>query len=405
MGDKFTARQVRKYARSLQIPTSTLEEFDYFIQLPTKGKETIHDPFRPLFRVIHDDTQSLAGLIRVTSQHIREGTMDEDLMQKRVMDWRRLLHRLNVSLGDIDQRLRTFATFSRDFEEQSLAFHQGLNMPSEKFASDTRDIVRDCINLLDRSANSLLAEMQIVDSRRSIAEAKSVAKLTELAFIFIPLSFVASCFSMQVDALKDPVPLYRFVLVAIAFVAIVYAIRLSIRSTAILEYRRITLLRIQDDSHLQYNQPIPTRIFLAWVGKAIGKAVFTSMTSIITVAAPVVVIAAVFGAILSPIILLWLRGIDKGFTAVITVLMLLLDVALVYPVAYTASGKLDPKRIVHDIKENLELKKAERKRALKRERRRQGIADPEAQGIDMESNDESDEETATGSGETPTSDV
>lgn len=391
INDKFTARQVRRYARSLQAPTSTLDEFDYFLQLPTKGKETTYDPFRPLFRVIHDDTQSLAGIIRVTSQRIREDTMDEDLMQKRVMDWRRLLHRLNVSLADIDQRLRTFSTFSRDFDEQSLAFHQGKEMPSEKFASDTREIVRDCINLLDRSANSLLAEMQIVDSRRSIAEAKSVAKLTELAFIFIPLSFVASLFSMQVDVLESPVPLYHFILVAVALVAVVYAIRLSIRSSRILEYKRTTLLKIQDDSHLQYNQPIPTRKVLAWVGKAMGETAWTSTKSAIIIAAPVVVVAAVFAAILSPIVLLWLRGINKGFAAAITILMLLLDVALLYPVASTASGKfkIDPKQIVRDIKGNLELKKAEKKRAKKREQKLQGIVDPEAQG--MESSDDDDE--------------
>ncbi|KAF2852096.1 hypothetical protein T440DRAFT_517046 [Plenodomus tracheiphilus IPT5] len=390
--DNFTARQVRKYARSLQVPTSTLDEFDYFLQLPMKGKETTHDPFRPLFRVIHDDTQSLAGIIRVTSQRIREDTMDEDLMQKRVTDWRRLLHRLNVSLADIDQRLRTFTMFARDFDEQSLVSHQAVDMPSERYASDTRDIVRDCINLLDRSANSLLAEMQIVDSRRSIAEAKSVAKLTELAFIFIPLSFVASLFSMQVDVLKEPVPLYRFVLIAIALVAVVYAIRLSIRSSRILEYKRTTLLKIKDDSHLQYNQPIPTRIFLAWVGRAMGESTWTSTKSMIVIVAPVIIVAVLFAAILSPIVLLWLRGFNKGFAAVITVLMLLLDVILVYPVATTASGKLDidPKRIVRDIKGNLELKKAEKKRAKKRERKRQGIIDPEAQG--MESSDESDEE-------------
>lgn len=104
-----------------------------------------------------------------------------------------------------------------------------------------------------------------------------------------------------------------------------------------------------------------------------------------------VLVLAIFAAILSPIILLWLRNISKGFTAIVTVLLLLLDVVLVYPVVTTASGtfNLNPIAIVREIQRNLEIKRRRKETAKKRRKETAGI-DPEAQGV--ESSDESDKD-------------
>ncbi|KAF1847936.1 uncharacterized protein K460DRAFT_403252 [Cucurbitaria berberidis CBS 394.84] len=391
IGNVFTTLHTRAYLKSLQVPTSTLEEFEYFLQRPSKGKETAHDPFRALFRVIHDDTHSLVDIIRISQQRIREGTMDEDLMQKRVTFWRGLLHRLNFSLAEVDQRLRAFVHFTYDSETHPFTFDQRTELPSEKLAKETKQTLRSCIDLLDRSSNSLLAEMQIVDSRRSIAEAESVSKLTELAFVFIPLSFVASLFSMQIHELDGGVSLYVFVMVAIGFVLVAYAGRLSIRSSRLIEYKSKVLLQIRDKSQIQYNQPIPTHTFLAWVGKAMGGIAIKSMKSFIAVFAPLMLVLAILAAILSPIILLWLRNISKGFTAVITVLLLLLDVMLVYPVVVTASGtfELNPRTMIREIQRNREMKRKRKNKTKKRRKEKVGI-DPES--LDVESSDESDKD-------------
>jgi hypothetical protein len=53
-------------------------------------------------------------------------------------------------------------------------------------------------------------------------------------------------------------------------------------------------------------------------------------TSVKTIA-PWVLVLATITAIISPVIMLWLRGIDKGFTVVITALLLLLDILLISP--------------------------------------------------------------------------
>ncbi|KAF2624662.1 hypothetical protein BU25DRAFT_423788 [Macroventuria anomochaeta] len=373
---------MRAYIESLQVPRSTIDEFEYFLNQPGKGKEAVFDPFRALFRAIHDDTHCLVDIIRVSLQRIREGTLDEDLMQKRVSFWRGLLHSLNFNLEELEQRLRGFVHFAYESEHHST--------PSETLAKDTRQTLRACMELIDRSSRSLLAEMQIVDSRRSIAEAESVSKLTELAFVFIPLSFVASLFSMQVHELNGGVPLYTFALVAIGFVLIAYAVRLSIRSSRLIEQKNKMVQKMRDESNLQHNDQIPTHTFLVWASRSISFSIFKSIKDTVTFITPFILVFAVLAAILSPIVLLWLRGINKGFSAVITVIMLLLDLVLVLPVVLIDGGiAFDPRAHINEIKRNHQINKKLREKIKKKKRLKAGL-DPEVGDDDDSSSDDDD---------------
>jgi Mg2+ and Co2+ transporter CorA len=331
LSDAFTTLDIPSYIKSLQIPSSTLEDFVFSMRSTSKGKEAVYDPFQVLFRMIHEDSHSLTDVIRESLQRIREDTLDEDLMQQRVTFWRKLFHQLNASLAELNQQLRAFKHFMSDLETPHLSASQRAELPSERLARDTEETLRSCLELLERSSMALLTEMQIVDSRRSIAEAESISKLTELAFVFIPLSFVASLFSMEVRELDGGVPVYVFIIAAIATVFIAYAMRLGIRSSRLIEYKSRMLVRVRATSHLPSNQPIPTGMFLTWVYTAISKSISNSSTKIFDFVAPLLLLTLAVAALTSPIVLLWLRGISMGFTIVITVLMLLLDAVLVYP--------------------------------------------------------------------------
>jgi hypothetical protein len=365
---------MRAYIESLQIPRSTLDEFDHFLQAPVKGKENQYDPFYALFRAIYDDSHSLVDVIRKSLHRIREGTLDEDLMQKRVTFWRALLHRLNFNLGELDQNLGAFAQFINEPETHT---SQAL-LPSQKLAENTQVTLRNCVGLIDRSSHSLLAEMQIVDSRRSITEAESISKLTELAFVFIPLSFVASLFSMQVHELDGGVPLYQFGLVAIGFVIVAYLVRLSIRSSHLIEYKDNTIAQIREETGLQHNEPIPTHKFLGWLGFSLGAAISRNTRNFISVFAPLTLGVALLAAILCPILLLWLRRMDKGFKAAITVLLLLLDAVLIFSVLSQISDKFEF-NFQERVRENQRIRRLNRKKREKAKRRRRRTAggDPE----------------------------
>lgn len=387
IGNSFTTLDVHAYIESLQVPSSTLDEFEYFLHPLGKGKEaSVYDPFRALFRIIHDDTNSLVDIIRISCQQIREGTMDEDLMQKRVSFWRSLTRQLNFTLAEMEQQLRVFVNFTYDSETAILAHDRRIEMPSERLAKDTRLILNSCITLLDRTSSSLLSEMQIVDSRRSIAEAESVSKLTELAFVFIPLSFVASLFSMQIHELQDGTSAYVFVLVAIGFVVIAYAVRLSIRSSRIVAYKTHVLNQVRDESHIPYNQPIPTHTFLVWAGGVMGGNLFKAVQSFFYFFTPIAVVGAIIAAILSPIILLWLRNMNRSFTAVVTVLLLFLDGVLVYPVVTNAAGvvEFNPRKIIREITQVYEYNKKIREKKKRRQKKK--ADNPYA--IDVDSSDD-----------------
>ncbi|KAK6350260.1 hypothetical protein TWF696_006495 [Orbilia brochopaga] len=80
----------------------------------------------------------------------------------------------------------------------------------------------------NQTFQALMSSMSILESQKAIAEASSVGKLTELAFVFIPVSFAATFFSMQIEALKPTVG--KFFLLASLLLLASYSARVFIRS-------------------------------------------------------------------------------------------------------------------------------------------------------------------------------
>lgn len=65
----------------------------------------------------------------------------------------------------------------------------------------------------------LMSSINVLDSATSIQQAQSSQKLTQLAFIFIPLNLVTSIFGMNITEINDsPVP--AWVCVVVLFVAV-----------------------------------------------------------------------------------------------------------------------------------------------------------------------------------------
>ncbi|KAF2995702.1 hypothetical protein E8E13_003855 [Curvularia kusanoi] len=371
----FDSRHVHKYIKSQRTPQSTLEEFEYFRRLPRRRGNMHYDPLQALFRAMHDDTNSLIEIIRTSLQTIRKGTLDEDLMQKRVKFWRGLMHELNFSLGVLEAELREFEQFAKE------AFVMRPGSSCAHLAQATRQALRGCLSLVDSSSQSLLAEMQIADSRRGIIETESVSKLTELAFVFIPLSFCASLFSMQIHELDGGVPVYVFILVAIGFVLMAYIVRLTIRSSRLIEYKIETMNRIREESYLQHDESVPTHVAMAWFGHAARASISKNLASFVAILAPGVVLLAVLAAIISPIIFLWQRQIDSGFSAVITVLVLSFDAVLFVPIFIelkdAGSIRFDPRDRLRSIQQYFEDNRRKKEKA-KKNRKRKANGDLEA---------------------------
>ena len=71
-----------------------------------------------------------------------------------------------------------------------------------------------------------------------------MAKLTELAFAFIPLTFACSIFSMHVTKLQNGVPFWFFLVAAVDLGMLTYAVWLVLRSNTLSKVRRDAAIRM-----------------------------------------------------------------------------------------------------------------------------------------------------------------
>lgn len=313
----MTSKNVPNLKKYLETETSTSSDLKSWIrhQCHSQGFSPAHSgPLDFLFAIAQRDTLNVLQMMDMALTQIGRDILDDSLIQQRLMNWRLLLERFDAELRALEKSLRKFARFiaplasaRRDNHEDSLA--------SAPFVKDLlQEGVLEITQLRRRTASSyqsLMANMSIVESKRGIAEAEGVSKLTELAFFFIPLTFSASIFSMQVKELNAAdISVSAFIILAIIVTFLSNGLRLFIRSESFTRSRRGWIQNMREDAHLSPGAPIPTKIFLLWLWRRLG-----FLTIIVTLIVALVV---------SPIAVLWTRNINRGFKAVLTVLLLLL---------------------------------------------------------------------------------
>jgi hypothetical protein len=134
-----------------------------------------------LFTIIYNDTQKLLRLIRAALREIDEGTLDDALLQAHLTHWRVLISHVQHELPDTLKSISGFVSFCKEMHVL-----YGVTGSQEK---DSIDIRLECLqhdvnDVLRQGADtykSLLTNISIIDSKRGIAEAEAVTKLTELA--------------------------------------------------------------------------------------------------------------------------------------------------------------------------------------------------------------------------------
>jgi Mg2+ and Co2+ transporter CorA len=284
------------------------------------SRATQGDPLDSLFAIAQRDTLNVLRLMDLALKEIGQHILDDTLIQQRLIHWRHLLERFDTELQQLEDSLRRFATFIGQV---------GRPDANGGARSATDHLLQDCVAQIlilgqrtKSSYTSLMANMSIVESKRGIAEAESVTKLTELAFFFIPLTFSASIFSMQVKELSSSrVSLSTFFILAIIITTCSYALRLFIRSASVISVRRHYMKEIRADAGLPPGASIPTTSFLIWVWHRIGL-----LTTIVTV---------IVGILAVPLAFLWTRDMNHGYQAILTVLELVLVLVAAHFVART----------------------------------------------------------------------
>jgi hypothetical protein len=112
--------------------------------------------------------------------------------------------------------------FSRHSNVRSMF---GCYSPSERLeafnqqASDLQRFLMDSFQLLLSSVSVAESQNATKQAKLSMEQADRTAKLTQLAFVYIPLTFVTSIFGMNVRELVDPVPPVWVCIVTLVIVA------------------------------------------------------------------------------------------------------------------------------------------------------------------------------------------
>ena len=281
-------------------------------------------PLDLLFNIIYGDTLEVVRLMHSALSEIGHDILDESIIQERLLHWRYLIEKFDSELRQLQDSLQDFGAFllcrqatRRHVQHPRLAETEGDTSlrPLELQLQNAFDEITSLRQRTASSYNSLMANMSIIESKRGIAEAESVTKLTELAFLFIPLTFSASIFSMQVRELNATrVSIWAFILLAICITFGSYGLRLFIRSESVIRLKKRSLEKVRADAMLTPGSPIPSRYFLTWIWSRIR--------------VPIIYASLFIIFLVSSIVPLWIRGHNAGFTSVMTILILVFELTV-----------------------------------------------------------------------------
>jgi hypothetical protein len=308
----------------------------------------------PMFQIIRQDSISLLKVLTEKLDEVNIQVLDETKLEDRVSLWRNLITRAQLELDQLRHSMESFFTFLQLLDPDALKVGISSSLVIQGDAAGvkaTRELLElsqqfdDMQRKLQATSMLLTSNMALLESRRSIAEAHAVSKLTELAFFFIPLTFAASLFGMQIEQLENRAPLSTFLLLAIGFTAISYLVRLAIRSnwlrwTAEAYTKSITRYADKKRKSIQKGH-VPATFFLRWLwsslfrlGIKVLQHVWTLTLAAITsfwTTMEFVIVATLMVSIIvvGPLAALWTRSIASTTKDILTVIIVLLVTVLV----------------------------------------------------------------------------
>jgi hypothetical protein len=211
-----TENEIRDFEALINASSSTSADMESWIlqdknQTPAGSK----DPMLTLLRIAYFDTVHYLDNLEWTLDEITKDSLDEFTMTRRLPAWRKLLNELEIEIPALGHSLGRF-----------MAPDHAAHRKAETILHDLQhERIPDFLKRVRAVHAALRSEMSLLDSSRSITEARTMSRLTELAFVFIPLTFASSLFSMQVVELEAGISLWIFVLTALGLGVLTYATR------------------------------------------------------------------------------------------------------------------------------------------------------------------------------------
>lgn len=278
-------------------------------------------PASMMFRIAYQDTLGLLQIMRVAITEISRASSD-NVLQERALHWRYRLDQFRAQLMELQESLQQFADYVRYPAFPHTSSYRLEKSPIEFLRSDALNQISVLNSRIEQAYASLTSKVQISDSHRSIAEAETVTRLTELAFLFIPLSFATSIFGMQIIDSSTPFSIY--IAVALALTSVVYVLRFFVhRST---QHRNALARSIKSSitsyARLRPGSRIPTTLFFRWLLWYLT-AYTTRYWRLSLLGATTLVMVVL------PLPILWAKKLDPGLSTAVSVLFISIPGGLV----------------------------------------------------------------------------
>ncbi|PYI00244.1 hypothetical protein BO78DRAFT_439499, partial [Aspergillus sclerotiicarbonarius CBS 121057] len=311
----------------------------------------------PLLELVRRDTLTLIQHLRRVVDEVEIEILDDAKMEDRLILWRQLISRAQRELPELKASMEPFWDFLQTTLPQSIP---------ERHANDLMEVVESLKRLphdIDQMSGrlqvvsaALASNMSLLESRRSIDEAHAVARLTELAFVFVPLSFATSVFGMQIEPFANPVPSWNFFLVAVLVTGFSYLMRMTMRSQWLVLLKAVVKYDVRKyaERHGQPVEPrsLPTGIMIQWLASRLGLGIIkASKWTTTRCVGTGKRLWAEFGFVLSfillvgtvsaaPLAVLYSRDLDPATQSAVSIAILIIVVGLVgVPLWYMSESR------------------------------------------------------------------
>jgi hypothetical protein len=295
-----------------------------------------HSLARALTRIIKQDTMTLLNQLRQVLDEIDIEIIDDVKMEDRLSLWRNIINRAQRELPELRYSIEPFIEFLIKLHSPGSLLE--LAATKMEITQDRDELWKSIDRIIDRlqtTSTSLNSNMALLESRRSIDEAHAVARLTELAFIFIPMSFAASVFGMQIEPFADPVPISNFFVVAIVVTSFAYLMRMAMRSHWLMSIKTAVKHDVRKYAARNGQSVPPRSLPMLLIFQSIGSRLGTSISSTLKLLVKRTRLVAkklwaVFGFMISfvllngvasaiPIGMLWTRELDSGIRDAVSI--------------------------------------------------------------------------------------
>jgi len=256
----FSAKEVKALCKYRKQTRSTQDDLVSWIKNKleriAKDQYSWAHPCLAIAQILRADIVGFIEQLRANIDSINHSSVNEVLLQDSLQHWQEMLAEFVLQLTNLQRSVDDMRPFFKE-----------ADAPTDSFTTldNTVTDISRAIDACESSRTQLRSNISILDYRRSIAQAESIGRLTELGFVFLPVSLAASLFSMQIKELQVPRPVWEFAITALSMIFLAYVARLLVRSSLLLGPRKQAMQSIREFMGKDRTQPIRSREVMVWI--------------------------------------------------------------------------------------------------------------------------------------------